>query len=172
MGDGLSGIAKGSIPALCVALACATLLGTGCVPYTPSTLDYPADWNAHGIEWRPYALGLRDARKSGKPILLVFYTDWCPHCHNYSRVFHDPRLVKASEDFVMIRVERDSNPDISSEYDFDGQYIPRTLLLSPRGEVYEQLDAGRSDYRYFVDEFEADQTLELMQRAKELAAEQ
>jgi protein-disulfide reductase (glutathione) len=137
------------------------------MPYTPSTAHYPADWNQGHIEWRPYALGMRDAAKSGKPIVLVFYTDWCPHCHNYSRVFHDPRLVEASRYFVMIRVERDSNLDISREYDLDGDYIPRTLLLTYEGEVLSDLDAGRSDYRYFLDEYEPEQLLELMRRARE-----
>jgi thiol-disulfide isomerase/thioredoxin len=139
-----------------------------CVPYTPSTLNYPADWNRKGIDWRPYGLGMRDAKKANKPIVLVFYTDWCPHRHNYSRVFHDPRLIAASKDFIMIRVERDGNRELSEQYDLDGDYIPRTLFLSSDGTVLEEFDAGRSEYRYFLDEFEADETLELMSRAKAL----
>ena len=159
-------MARGHL-ALLLMLALALPTEFGCMPYTPSTARYPANWNHGKIEWRPYALGMRDAAKSGKPIVLVFYTDWCPHCHNYSRVFHDPRLVDASKHFVMIRVERDSHLDISQEYDLDGDYIPRTLLLTSRGEVLTELDAGRSDYRYFLDEYEPDQLLELMQKALE-----
>ena len=149
----------------CLLLGGLSYLASACVPYTPSTLQYPADWNHKGIEWRPYALGLRDARKSNKPIMLVFYTDWCPHCHNYSRVFHDPRLVEQSLDFVMIRVERDGNRDISQEYDLDGDYIPRTLFLKPDATIVKELRLDRSDYQYFLNEYEADETLGMMQKA-------
>lgn len=146
------------------------LASFGCVPYTPSTARYPADWNHQDIEWRPYALGLRDARRAHKPIVLVFYTDWCPHCHNYSRVFHDPGLVEASRGFVMIRVERDSNRELSQAYDVDGDYIPRTFFLTPNGELMAQLHIGRSQHRYFLNEYEPDELLELMSRATKLVS--
>ena len=142
----------------------------GCMPYTPSTAEYPSDWNPKQVSWRPYALGLRDAGREHKPIVLVFYTDWCPHCHNFSRVFHDPRVVEASRGFVMIRVERDGDPELSQEYAPDGDYVPRTFFLLPNGEVLDQLDAGRPEFRYFLDEYEPDELLALMQRAAELAA--
>lgn len=147
---------------------CGVLL-SGCMPYTPSSANYPSDWNPKQVEWQPYALGLRAAARQHKPIVLVFYTDWCPHCHNYSRVFHDPRVVDASRGFVMIRVERDGNPELSQEYALDGDYIPRTFFLLPSGEVLDQLHPGRADFRYFLDEYEPDELLELMQRARELA---
>ena len=142
----------------------------GCMPYTPSTAEYPSDWNPNQVAWRPYALGLREAGRARKPIVLVFYTDWCPHCHNFSRVFHDPRVVEASRGFVMIRVERDSNPELSQAYQLDGDYIPRTFFLMPDGDVLEKLDSGRSEFRYFLDEDEPDELLALMQRAAKLAA--
>ena len=149
---------------------------SGCMPYTPSTANYPSDWNPKQVAWQPYALGLRAAAREHKPIVLVFYTDWCPHCHNYSRVFHDPRVVEASRDFVMIRVERDGNPELSQEYALDGDYIPRTFFLLPSGEVLEQVHperpaaaAGDPTFRYFLDEYEPDELLEPMQQAVELA---
>ena len=142
----------------------------GCFPYTPSTANYPSDWNPKQIEWQPYALGLKAAAREHKPIVLVFYTDWCPHCHNYSRVFHDPRVVEASRAFVMIRIERDGDPELSQEYVLDGDYIPRTFFLLPSADVIKQLHSGNTDFRYFLDEYEPDQLLELMKKAQELAA--
>lgn len=152
-------------------LAGACLLGLGgCVPYTPSTAQYPSDWNPKRVAWQPYALGLRAAAREQKPVVLIFYTDWCPHCHNYSRVFHDPRVVEAGRAFVMIRVERDDSPELSREYAFDGDYVPRTFFLFPNGALMEHLHTGRAEYRYFLDEYEPDELLDLMQRAGELAA--
>lgn len=141
----------------------------GCMPYTPSTANYPSDWNPRQVAWQPYALGLRAAARERKPIVLVFYTDWCPHCHNFSRVFHDPRVVEASRAFVMIRVERDDNPELSQAYALDGDYVPRTFFLLASGDVMEQLHRGHADFRYFLDEYEPDELLDLMRQAQELA---
>lgn len=152
-----------------VALLCVLGL-VACTPYTPSTVNYPSDWNPRQIAWQPYALGLRAAARERRPIVLVFYTDWCPHCHNYSRVFHDPRVVEASRDFVMIRVERDGDPALSEEYVFDGDYVPRTFFLLPSGEVLEHLHTGHPTFRYFLDEYEPDELLDLMQQARAIAA--
>lgn len=153
-----------------VFIACCGLWLAGCAPYTPSTAGYPSDWNPKRVAWQPYALGLKAAARERKPIVLVFYTDWCPHCHNYSRVFHDPRVIEASQAFVMIRVERDGSPELSQEYVLDGDYIPRTFFLLPSGELMDQLHTGRVDFRYFLDEYEPGELLELMGQARELAA--
>jgi len=153
------------------AVLCGLIGLAGCAPYTPSTAHYPSDWNPKQVAWQPYALGLRAAAREHKPIVLVFYTDWCPHCHNYSRVFHDPRVVEASRDFVMIRIERDGDPELSQEYVLDGDYVPRTFFLASSGEVMDQVHTGRADFRYFLDEYEPEQLLQLMQKARELAAQ-
>ena len=152
-----------------VALLLVVLMVSDCSQYrhhTASTRDYPADWNLQGITWWPYGPGMLQAKKTNKPIVLIFFVDWCPHCHHYSRVFHDPRLVEAARDFVMIRVDRDLNRDISEEYDLDGDYIPRTFFLHSDGELMTDLDTGRDEYRYFLDEYEPEETLELMAKAK------
>jgi protein-disulfide reductase (glutathione) len=138
--------------------------------YTVSTQDYPADWNLEQITWWPYGPGMLQAEKTQKPIVLVFFVDWCPHCHHYSRVFHDARLVKAARDFVMIRVDRDLNPDISRQYDLDGDYIPRTLFMHADGELMRDLHTGRDEYRHFLDEYEPHETLSLMARARARAS--
>jgi thioredoxin-like negative regulator of GroEL len=134
--------------------------------HTASTAGYPADWNLEKITWWPYGAGLTQAKKTKKPIVLVFFVDWCPHCHHYSRVFHDPALVDAAQSFVMIRVDRDLNRDISQQYALDGDYIPRTFFLYSDGEPMRELHTGRDEYRYFLDEYEPGETLELMARAK------
>jgi thiol-disulfide isomerase/thioredoxin len=128
-----------------------------------------ADWNDSGINWRPYEAGLAEARAAGKPIVLVFYTDWCPHCHNYSRVFHDPEVARLAASFVMIRVERDGHRDISARYALDGEYIPRTFFLSPEGVLLPGLDSGREQYRYYLDEHDPSELTSRMEEALERA---
>jgi thiol-disulfide isomerase/thioredoxin len=93
------------------------------------------DWNDGQITWLAYDKGLEEAKTTNKPVCLVFFTEWCPHCTNYSRVFHDPKIVDLAKRFVMIRVDRDLDPTVSAKYAPDGQYIPRTYFLSQQGEL-------------------------------------
>jgi thiol:disulfide interchange protein len=110
------------------------------------------DWNDQGIKWRTYDEALAEARKTKKPVLLIFYTDWCPHCANYSKVFHDPKVVEKSKQFVMVRINGDQNQELSKKYALDGAYIPRTYFLTPSGTVDADIHAPRDQFKYFYDE--------------------
>lgn len=134
---------------------------------TTAHTEGDADWNDGGVNWRAYEAGLAEARAAGKPVVLIFYTDWCPHCHNYSRVFHDPEVVRLARSFVMIRVERDAHRDISARYALDGEYIPRTYFLSPDGVLLPGLDSGREQYRYYLDEQDPSELTSRMEEALE-----
>lgn len=111
------------------------------------------DWNEAGIDWQPYEDGLAIAQIEKKPICLIFYTEWCPHCTNYSKVFHNPNMVELAQRFVMIRLDMDKHRNISKNYAPDGEYIPRTYFLSPAGTLDPSIRAARSRYKYFYDEY-------------------
>jgi thiol:disulfide interchange protein len=110
------------------------------------------DWNDPNIQWMSYDAGLAQAKSTGKPICLIFYTTWCPHCANYSKVFSDPEVVKKSKSFVMIRLDKDQNKELSQKFAPDGEYIPRTYFLSSKGELDATLTEQRDQYKYFYDE--------------------
>jgi len=133
-------------PFLAAALALVMLLVGG------SAALAGGDWNDGGISWRSYEEGLKEAKEQKKPICLVFYTDWCPHCTNYSRVFHDPRIVEKSKSFVMIRLNKEQNAELSKKYSPDGEYIPRTYFLASDGTLNESLTEQRPSYKYFYSE--------------------
>jgi thiol:disulfide interchange protein len=103
------------------------------------------------MEWHGYDDGLAEARRSKKPVCLIFYTNWCPKCAQYSQVFHDQEVVKQSRFFVMIRVERDSNQELSRQYSPDGTYVPRTFFLTHQGVLAPKIHEQRENYRYFYD---------------------
>ncbi len=123
------------------------------------------DWNDQKIKWQPYEAGLKAAKKSKQPVCLVFYTDWCPHCKNYSGVFHDPKVIELAKRFVMIRVNGDQNKDISQQYAPDGQYIPRTFFLAPDGKLEATIQLPRPQFRYFYDEHNPASLLAAMEDA-------
>lgn len=109
------------------------------------------DWNDSEIKWLSYEDGLAAAKKSKKPMLLVFYTDWCPHCTNYSKVFHDPKVVAKAKELVMVRVNADQDKPLGQKYAVDGSYIPRTYFLGPDGTLSD-IHAPREQFKYFYDE--------------------
>jgi thiol:disulfide interchange protein len=110
------------------------------------------DWNDAGIKWHPYEEALASAKKEAKPVCLVLFTEWCPHCKNYSAVFHDPKVVDAAKKFVMVHVDNDKSRDVAKQYAVDGEYVPRTYFLSPAGKVDPSIHAPRDKFQYFYDE--------------------
>ncbi len=110
------------------------------------------DWNDGQIQWMGYDEGLAAAKAQHKPVCLIFYTEWCPHCRNYRTVFQAPAVVEKARQFVMIRLDKDKNRVLSAKYAPDGEYIPRTLFLAPDGTIDESIHAPRAQYRYFYDE--------------------
>jgi len=129
--------------------ALALALAVAVVPCPPAAAH---DWNEKAIAWQPYEAGLAAAKKEKKPVLLVFFTEWCPHCRNYAQVFHDPKVVEQAKKFVMIHVDKDREPALSRQYAPDGEYIPRTYFLSPAGKLDPSIKAPREKYVYFYDE--------------------
>jgi hypothetical protein len=132
---------------LASALAMALALGLG-----GGTAIAGGDWNDANIGWQSYEKALETAKKDKKPILLVFYTEWCPHCTNYAKVFHDPKVVEQSKKFVMVRLDKDKNAELSKKFAPDGEYIPRTYFLSSAGTLDPDITAARPQYKYFYNE--------------------
>ncbi len=123
------------------------------------------DWNDAGIKWQPYEQGLAIAKAENKPVCLIFYTEWCPHCVNYSKIFHNADVVQKAKQFVMIRIDKDKNPDVSKKYAPDGQYIPRTYFLSPAGTLDQSIHEARDRYQYFYSENKPESLLAGMNQA-------
>lgn len=123
------------------------------------------DWNEGGITWRGYAEGLAEAKKNGKPVVLVFFTEWCPHCTRYSGLFHEEKVVSQSKNFVMIRLDKDKEGELSGKYAPDGEYIPRTFFLSANGDVMSSIKAPREKYQHFFNPQQSGELLAAMDLA-------
>lgn len=122
------------------------------------------DWNTPGIAWKTPVEGLAEAKASNKPVCLIFYTDWCPHCTNFSQVFHDDAVVEQSKSFVMIHVNKEQDPALSTKYAPDGDYIPRTYFLKPDGALMPEITEQREQYKYFYDESDPASVLRSMKQ--------
>jgi protein-disulfide reductase (glutathione) len=119
---------------------------------TPGAAAAGETWNASQIDWQPYEAGLARAKAEKKPVCLIFYTGWCPHCKTYSRVFDDPRVVAKARNFVMIRLNADDHGDLAQRFAKDGTYIPRTFFLGSDGTPDYDIRTPRDKFAYFYDE--------------------
>ena len=133
--------------------------------FLPATRHAGGDWNDGGVAWQDYEKGLATAKADKKPVCLIFYTEWCPHCANYSKVFHDPKVVEQSKRFVMIRLDKDKNAELSKRYAPDGEYIPRTYFLTSAGALDAEIHTPRDQYKYFYNESEPGDVLNGMDAA-------
>ena len=116
-----------------------------------NTKETLADWNAPAINWHSYKEGLALAKKTQRPIFIVFQTTWCPHCLNYRKLFFDPDIVKRTKNMVMILVDRDLSPDINKQYGKLGEFVPRTMALNSNGQVIEQIRGAHPKYPHYID---------------------
>ena len=42
----------------------------------------------------PYKTALENAKKQGKPLFVMLYADWCPHCNQMKKeVFSDSNVM-------------------------------------------------------------------------------
>ncbi len=122
-------------------------------------------WGGAAIAWRTPTEGLAEAQRTGKPMMLVLFTTWCPHCKNYSKLFDDPRVAEAAKGLVMVRTDADKDEATSNKYQPDGGYIPRTFFLKADGAMAD-IKAHEGKFAYFYDERDPAPLLAAMARAK------
>jgi thiol-disulfide isomerase/thioredoxin len=134
-------------------------------PPSPSPESEGLGWNAAQIDWQPFDAALGRAKADHKPVCLVFYTSWCPHCRAFSHVFEDPRIAERAKSFSMVRLDADKEPELAARYAPDGPYIPRTFFLSGDGVLDESVRRDRPKYQYFYDERDPGSLLAAMDQA-------
>jgi len=76
-----------------------------------------ADWDQ--ISWYDGAAGYREAVKlsdtSGRPVLVYFYTDWCPYCRQLNNELLSDGAVQGELDAMLaVRVNAENGPDEKS----------------------------------------------------------
>jgi thioredoxin-like negative regulator of GroEL len=150
--------------AACLALAAAGVWQAG----RSFAAAQAMEWNDAQIRWRSFAEGMREAKETGKPVLAVFYARWCPHCRGYSRLFRDPEIVELSRTLVMVKVNGDRQPQIDARYKPDGDYFPRTMVLTPDGRIVRSLHGGSPEFRHFLDYRSTGELVRMMKGAAAL----
>ncbi len=92
-----------------------------------------------GIIWEPFSESrLEEARKTGQPVIMDFYADWCIPCLELDRkTFVDPEVIAATQDFVRLKIDLTHFDSPESEalrkkYTISG--VPTIVFLNAQGE--------------------------------------
>ncbi|KAK3869476.1 hypothetical protein Pcinc_025214 [Petrolisthes cinctipes] len=118
-------------------------------------------------EWHTLDEGLRIARQTGKPLMLIIHKSWCGACKALKPKFAaSTTIYEMSKQFVMVNT-LDSEEPKEEKYAPDGGYIPRILFLNSNGEVQQQIynKNGNPKYKFFY--FDDEAVVEVMKEAIE-----
>lgn len=85
----------------------------------------------------PYATALENAKLQKKPLFVMLYADWCPHCNQMKKeVFSDPAVMtflKANYVCVWKNIEKPEG--IALKDKFNTKSLPAFLFVDPENET-------------------------------------
>jgi len=92
------------------------------------------------IEWETsLAKGLKKAAKTGKPVMIDFYADWCSWCRKLDEdTWPDARVQGATADFICVKVNVDK--DVESARKYDANSLPTIVFLDSAGEEIHRVE--------------------------------
>ncbi len=113
-----------------------------------------------GLEWTSYGENvLNDSAASGVPVIIDFSANWCIPCKELEHyTFSDPRVMRLSEDLLMVKADLTSfqSPEsVALRKKFNIKGVPTVIFLDRDGKEKEDLR--------FVGFIDADALLEKLQ---------
>jgi thiol:disulfide interchange protein len=134
-------------------------------PSQPAAPGHGVEWKGN-VAWHTWSEGLSLAARESKPILVLVYADWCPHCRELSPVFADPEIEALAKRLVMVRQNHDDDPSWLQPYNQKyGGYVPRIFFFDSGGKIREDLTSGHPRYPYFYAAEASDLLKRSMRRA-------
>lgn len=95
---------------------------------------------SHDIEWvKNFEEAQIEARKTGKLIMIDFYTDWCTWCKELDKqTFKDPLVSERVHKLVSVKVNAEKEGvELAQKYNVNG--FPTVLFIDAAGDVYTRV---------------------------------
>ena len=106
------------------------------------------DWSGP-VHWQNWEEGSKEAQAHHKPIFLLIFGHWCPHCRELMPVFRDPEIARLARTYVMVRQDTDERPPWMSRFGHIAAYVPRIFFLHPDGSLATDINSGNPQYPYY-----------------------
>ncbi len=104
------------------------------------------------VAWRAdYEAALGEAKESGRPLVVEFYLEGCPHCRRLAAETHtDARVAAALNDrFVPVRLEGRHHMDLVQKFGVRG--APTTLIVDSTGKEMARLVGFHTPEEYLAE---------------------
>jgi len=87
------------------------------------------------ITWhQSLADAITEAKQRKTLILVDAYAEWCGWCKKLEKeTLADPQVQARLQDFTLLKIDTDKQPDLAQQYDVAG--LPTTLVLNAKGKV-------------------------------------
>jgi len=85
----------------------------------------------------PYKTALENAKSQGKPLFVMLYADWCPHCNLMKKeVFSDSNVMDfLKKNYVCTWKDIEKEEGIALKNKFNTKSLPTFLFIDPNDET-------------------------------------
>lgn len=102
----------------------------------------------------PYKTALENAKTQGKPLFVMLYADWCPHCNQMKKeVFSDPAVMDfLKKNYVCVWKNVEKEEGIALKDKYNTKSLPTFLFIDPATETLLYALKGESKKADFMTE--------------------
>ncbi len=100
---------------------------------------------AGAVKWGySYPAALAEAKRTGKPIFVDFYTTWCGPCKYLDAVtYKHPTFIAESKNWIMVKLDAEKGPanvQLAKKFKIDG--YPSMIFLESNGKEADRAVGG------------------------------